>query len=131
MMKKASNVSRDKLSSFGTCFGKYTNSGKQFKLHITALDYLSPFAKFKVWIKPSGEMNYLYGNHCLKGHIGRMTEDIPEHQGVVVYTMSDIPIGFGTTAKSTIDTRKMDSSGIAVYHQADVGEYLRSEDTMF
>jgi ribosome biogenesis protein Nip4 len=34
----------------------------------------------------------MYGNHILKAHLGRITEDTPEHQGVVVYTMSDIPI---------------------------------------
>lgn len=35
--------------------------------------------------------------------------------------MSDIPLGFGVTAKSTADCRKMDPSGIVVFHQADVG----------
>jgi len=45
--------------------------------------------------------------------------------------MSDIPIGFGTTAKSTTDARKTDPTAIIVYHQADVGEYLRDEDTLF
>lgn len=37
-------------------------------------------------------MPFLYGNHVLKAHLGRMTEDIPEHQGVVVYGMNDIPL---------------------------------------
>ena len=39
--------------------------------------------------------------------------------------------GFGATARSTLDTRKLDPSGIVVFHQADVGEFLRDEDTMF
>lgn len=39
--------------------------------------------------------------------------------------------GFGVTARSTLDTRKLDPSGILVFHQADVGEFLRDEDTMF
>lgn len=39
--------------------------------------------------------------------------------------------GFGVTARSTIDTRKLDPAGIIVFHQADVGEFLRDEDTMF
>ena len=35
--------------------------------------------------------------------------------------------GFGVTARSTIDTRKLDPTAIIVFHQADVGEYLRDE----
>ena len=37
-------------------------------------------------------MPFLYGNHVLKAHLGRITEDTPEHQGVVVYSMNDIPL---------------------------------------
>ena len=48
--------------------------------------------KTKVWIKPNGEMPFLYGNHILKAHLGRITEDTPEHQGVVVYSMNDVPL---------------------------------------
>lgn len=39
--------------------------------------------------------------------------------------------GFGVTARSTLDTRKLEPTGIIVFHQADVGEFLRDEDTMF
>ncbi|KAJ3322036.1 ribosome biosynthesis protein nip7 [Boothiomyces sp. JEL0866] len=130
VMKKATAVKRKDLLSLGTCFGKFSKTGK-FRLGVTALDYLSQFAKYKVWIKPSGEMSYMYGNHVLKAHLGRITEDTPEHQGVVIYTMNDIPIGFGVTAKSTADCRKLDPTAICVYHQTDIGEYLRDEDTMF
>ena len=38
---------RPNLVSLGTCFGKFSKSGK-FKLHITALDYLAQYAKYKV-----------------------------------------------------------------------------------
>ena len=41
--------------------------------------------------------------------------------------MADVPLGFGTTAKSTTDCRKMDATGIVAFRQADVGEYLRDE----
>jgi ribosome biogenesis protein Nip4 len=41
--------------------------------------------------------------------------------GVVVYSMADIPLGFGVTAKSTNECRAMDPSGIVVFHQGDVG----------
>lgn len=37
-------------------------------------------------------MPFLYGNHVLKAHLGRITEDTPEHQGVVVFSMSDAPL---------------------------------------
>jgi 60S ribosome subunit biogenesis protein NIP7 len=46
-------------------------------------------------------------------------------------TRTDPSQGFGVTARSTLDTRKLDPSGIIVFHQADVGEFLRDEDTMF
>lgn len=35
--------------------------------------------------------------------------------------------GFGVTARSTVNTRKLDPTAIIVFHQADVGEYLRDE----
>lgn len=80
-------------------------------------------------------MPFLYGNHVLKAHLGRITEDTPEHQGVVVFAMNDVPLvrlidsppyqyltaisqGFGVTARSTIDTRKLDPTSIIVFHQA-------------
>lgn len=46
----------------------------------------------QIWIKPNGEMPFLYGNHVVKAHLGRITEDTPEHQGVVVFSMNDIPL---------------------------------------
>lgn len=78
----------------------------------------SPFALLKIWIKPNGEMPFLYGNHIVKAHLGKITEDTPEHQGVVVYSMADVPLGFGVTARSTIDTRKLDPTSIIVFNQA-------------
>lgn len=129
IMRRAVSVARDHLASLGVCFGKFTKTGK-FRLQITALEYLAQYAKYKVWVKPNGEMPYLYGNHVVKAHLGRITEDTPEHQGVVVYSMSDQPLGFGVTARSTADTRKLDPTAIVVFHQADIGEYLRQEDTL-
>ena len=153
-MRLSISVARSNLVSLGTCLGKFSKSGK-FKLHITSLDYLAQYAKYKVsfvptpfkllhcsndhnevWVKPNGEMPFLYGNHVLKAHLGRITEDTPEHQGVVVYSMNDVPLvigfvfhtichpqcllvqGFGVTSKATVDTRKMDPTAIVVFHQA-------------
>jgi ribosome biogenesis protein Nip4 len=108
-MRLSISVARPNLVSLGTCLGKFSKSGK-FKLHITSLDYLAQYAKYKVslvpppfklhcsndhdevWVKPNGEMPFLYGNHVLKAHLGRITEDTPEHQGVVVYSMNDVPL---------------------------------------
>ena len=126
----ATSVSRHQLMSLGVCFGKFTKTGK-FRLHITSLTYLAQYAKFKVWIKQDGDMAFLYGNHVLKAHIGRITENIPEHAGVIVYSMNDVPLGFGVSAKSTNETKNLAPTGIVAFRQGDIGEYLRDEDTLF
>ena len=159
-MLKAGNVARDNLLSLGTCFGKFTKTGK-FRLHVTALDYAAQYAQYKIWIKPNGEMPFLYGNHVLKAHVGRMSEDIEQYSGVVLFNMADVPLvrprhappppralgltprsrrllehfagalqGFGVATRSTVDCRKLDPTAIVAFHQADIGEYLRSEDTL-
>jgi 60S ribosome subunit biogenesis protein NIP7 len=132
LMKASTSISRDNLLHVGTCLGKFTKSGK-FRLHITALEQLSQYAKYKVWVKPSSEMSFLYGNHVSKNGLARMTENTPQYAGVVVYSMSsDIPLGFGVAAQSTDHCQQLDPTGNVVLHQADVGEYLRGlEDDIF
>ena len=44
IVKRATNVARENLISLGTCIGKFTKS-KSFRVHITALDLLAPYAK--------------------------------------------------------------------------------------
>ncbi|KAF1357280.1 60S ribosome subunit biogenesis protein NIP7 [Lizonia empirigonia] len=126
----ATSVARDNLLSLGICLGKFTKTGK-FRLHITALSVIAPHARYKVWVKANGEMPFLYGGNVLKAHVGRWSEDCPEHQGVVVLSMSDTPLGFGVSARSTAEARKLDPTGIVTFRQADIGEYLREEDTLF
>ena len=46
IIKYASNFPRKELLSFGTCFGRFTKTRK-FRLHITALDFIAPYAKVK------------------------------------------------------------------------------------
>jgi len=87
----ATSVARDSLLSLGTCMGKFTKTGK-FRLHVTALDVIAPHARYKVWVKANGEMPFLYGGHVVKAHVGRWSEDCPEHQGVVVLSMNDTPL---------------------------------------
>lgn len=137
----ATSIARDQLLSLGTCLGKFTKTGK-FRLHITALDVIAPHARYKVWVKKNGEMPFLYGGNIVKAHVGRWSEDCPEHQGVVILGMDDTPLvgarfwlvgnatdncvqGFGVTARSTAEARKMDPTGIVTFRQGDVGEYLR------
>ncbi|KAL8625516.1 ribosome biosynthesis protein nip7 [Nucella lapillus] len=104
LMKKAGNIAGDNLLSLGTNFGKFTRTRK-FRLHVTALDYLAPYAKYKVWLKPSAEQQCLYGHNVLKSGLGRITEGTQQYQGVVIYSMSDMPL-------------------------ADIGEYIRHEDAL-
>lgn len=75
-------------------------------------------------------MSYMYGNHVLKAHINKMTEDTPEHQGVIIYSSNDLPLGFAVTAKSSAAVAKLDPIAIAAFHQTDIGEYLRDEDNL-
>lgn len=102
-MKLATSIARPNLSSLGTCFGKFSKTGK-FRLHITALDYLVQYAKYKVWIKPNGELPFLYGNHVVKAHLGRITDDTPEHAGVVVLSMNGVGL-VSCKQASTVETR--------------------------
>ena len=111
----------------GTWFGKFTKSGK-FRLQVTWLDYLAKYAKFKLWLKPSGEQTFVYGNHVCKSHLARITENTPVNAGIVIFSITDIPLGFGVTAKSTGDWRDLDPTAIVAINQCDIGEYLRSEE---
>ena len=126
---QASNVARENLISLGTCFGKFTKTRK-FRLHITALDFLAPYAQHKIWAKPNAEQQFLYGHHVMKSGLGRITENTPKYQGCIVYSMSDLPLGFGVAAKATSECRHADPMNIVTFHQADIGEYIRAEETL-
>lgn len=43
--------------------------------------------------------------------------------------MNDEPLGFGVTARSTAEAKKLEPTGIVVFRQADAGEYLREVRT--
>ena len=114
----ATSIARPNLLSLGTCLGKFTKTGK-FRLHITALDIIAPHARYKVWIKPNGEMPFLYGGNVVKAHIGRWSEDCPEHQGVVVYSMNDTPLvcypNFSTRVMSKVSNAERNRKGVWGY----------------
>nr|CAD7462599.1 unnamed protein product [Timema tahoe] len=128
-LQLALTIAPEHLVSFGTCFGKFTKTGK-FRLHITALSYLAPYAQYKIWLKPSAEQQFLYGHHILKSGLGRITENTPKYHGVIVLSMNDLPLGFGVAAKTTAECKHADPMSIVSFHQADIGEYIRSEDTL-
>ncbi|RWR75595.1 60S ribosome subunit biogenesis protein NIP7 [Cinnamomum micranthum f. kanehirae] len=129
LVRRATNISRDRLLSLGTSVGKFTHGGK-FHLTVHALDLLAAHARHKVWLKPTSEMSFLYGNHVLKSGLARITDNVSAGDGVVVFSMSDLPLGFGIAAKSTQDCRKLDPNAIVVLNQVDVGLYVRKEDDL-
>mmetsp|Transcript_20468 Transcript_20468/g.40252 ORF Transcript_20468/g.40252 Transcript_20468/m.40252 type:complete len:181 (-) Transcript_20468:565-1107(-) len=128
-LKSASNFGRDNLVAIGTLFGKFTKSGK-FHLTIHCLDFIAQYAKYKVWVKANSEMSFLYGHHVTKTGLGKITEGTPQYAGVVVYSLSNVPLGFGLAAQSTSAMTNLEPTAIAVLHQADIGEYLRAEQEM-
>lgn len=65
LLQLAQTVKPDNLISAGTCFGKFTKTNK-FRLNITALTYIAPYAPHKIWLKPSAEQQFLYGHHVIK-----------------------------------------------------------------
>lgn len=109
------------------CFGKFTKAGR-FRLNITALDFVAKYAKHKIWLKSPGEQAFLYGNHVIKSHLSRITDNIPRYAGVVIFSMNDTPLGFGVAAKGTLECKDLDPTAIIAFNQSDIGEYLRVED---
>ena len=72
-------------------------------------------------------MSFLYGNNVTKAGLARITDSTPQYGGVVVFSMADVPLGFGVAAQPTEYCKDLDPTGNVVLHQGDVGEYLRSE----
>lgn len=131
LLKKSIHIPKKSLVSAGTLFGKFTHS-KKFRLHITCLDFLAKLSPSKVWVKAGGEQSFVYGNHVVKAHLRRVTDETPVNGGVVILSeIGEIPIGFGTAAKTVGDIRNAGPETIVVYHQADTGEYLRDEAELF
>lgn len=63
-------------------------------MHRSAIDlihYSFP-SQYKVWVKSAAEQQVLYGHNVLKSGLGRITESTPKYQGVIVYSMNDVPL---------------------------------------
>lgn len=127
--KVAESVNKNALVSLGICLGKFTKTHKFF-LKVTALAFLQEFCIHKIWLKESGEKSFLYGNNVLKSHLLKISDNIKKGDGVIVLSANDNPIGLGTAVRNTDDVRILNITDIIVVHQGDVGEYLRSEQTV-
>ena len=55
----------------------------------------------------------------------------PQEGGVVVFHLQAVRLGFGILAQPTAACKDLDPTASVVLHQADVGEYLRLESTLF
>lgn len=84
----------------------------------------------KIWLKPSAEQQFLYGHHVTKSGLGRISENTEKYNGVLVYSMSDLPLGFGVAAKSTVECKFAEPLSSVCFHQADIGEYIRAEEDL-
>lgn len=133
ILKLAASISRDKLVLLGTCFGKFTKTHR-FQLHITTLDYLVPYTKYKVRIKPRASS---WSRSVLpvwepsveiwSGLNHQKDFSVPGSGGVLYGRHS---LGFGVAGKSTQDCRKVDLLVTVVFHHADTGKYVRHEMTL-
>jgi len=128
-VRDSTPFSRERLISAGICVGKMTHTGK-FRVTIHFLEVLAQFAKYKVWLKPSAEMSYLYGSHVTKVGLSRVTEGIPQYGGVVVFSENMLPLGFGTAAQPTDALQQLEPTAIVVLNYGDNGEWLRSESEL-
>jgi len=76
-MKLAISVARPNLVSPGMCSGKKFSKSRKFKLHVTSLDYLAQYAKYKASI------TFKWIARCItekiQAHLEQITEDTPEH----------------------------------------------------
>ena len=114
------------LLSAGICMGKFTKKGRFF-LQVTALPVIAPLAQYKVWVKSSAEIGFLYGQHILKEGVENITEGTPRNAGVIIFNPNNLPIGIGVALQSSVQLRLAAPSIMAVANQGDLGEYLRAE----
>ena len=50
----------------------------------------------------------------MKGHLASITENTPGNIGVVVFSITDIPLGFGMCMKTTQQCRDLDPTHVVV-----------------
>ena len=67
--------------------------------------------------------------------MSKISEDVSKNDGIIVMNANNVAIGFGVCARNSFELglnnkssnkgNSVDVGSIVVYHQADVGEYLR------
>ncbi|SPJ13028.1 large ribosomal subunit assembling protein, putative [Plasmodium sp. DRC-Itaito] len=124
--KQAESLNKNSLISMGICLGKFTKTNKFF-IKITAISFLNQFCIHKIWLKESGEKNFLFGNNVLKSHLLKISDNIKKGDGIMVLSMNDNPIGFGISIRNTQDIKILNVTDTILIHQSDIGEYLRCE----
>ena len=117
------------LLSAGMNIGRFTKKGRFF-LNVTALPIIEPLAKYKVWIKSSAEVGFLYGQHILKEGVENIQEGTPKGAGVVIYNPSNMRIGLGVALQSSTSLHRCIPTVTAVARIGDLGEFLRNENTL-
>jgi 60S ribosome subunit biogenesis protein NIP7 len=70
--------------------------------------------KYKVWVKPGAEMSFLYGNNVNKAGLAKITDGIPQYGGVIVYSMTELALGFGVAAQPTEYCRDLEPTANVV-----------------
>ncbi|OAG31241.1 6S ribosome subunit biogenesis protein NIP7 [Nematocida displodere] len=126
LLKKASVVPQESVACIGTCLGRFTKSN-QFRIKITALPVLAMYATHRVKVKPTAEMNVLYGNHVQRAHVTVIASDIQKNSGVLLTSTSGVPLGFGVASKAGTEVVSGDRTAIIIVRHGDTGEYLREE----
>lgn len=64
----------------------------------------------------------------VRAHVARMTDSVPKYAGVVLFSMTDMAIGFGVLSRGQPEFKQLEPTAIVIFNQADLGEYLRVED---
>ncbi|CRG94864.1 large ribosomal subunit assembling protein, putative [Plasmodium gallinaceum] len=127
--KQAESINKKSLISLGICLGKFTKANNFF-IKITSISFLNEFCIHKIWLKESGEKNFLFGNNVLKSHLLKVSDNIKKGDGIIVLSGNDNPIGFGISTRNTQEIKILNVTDTILIHQGDVGEYLRSESTI-
>ncbi|KJP85177.1 hypothetical protein AK88_05195 [Plasmodium fragile] len=109
-------INKNSLISLGICLGKFTKANNFF-IKITSLSFLNDFCIHKIWLKESGEKNFLFGNNVLKSHLLKVSDNIKKGDGIIVLSMNDSPIGFGISIRNTQDIKILNVTDIVLIHQ--------------
>ena len=136
VLKTLSNIPKKLIYGVGTHVGKVTR-GKQVLLSVGFLKVLEKHSTKKVFLTENKEAFFLHGNNVLKGMIEHMDKETKKNDKVVIYKNLKrkefaFPIGLGTSNVASTELEHIvDNARLAIYWNADVGEYLRKQQELF